>query len=58
MNDYQRGALEALIWAKITVKELKDKKGCLETALEEIENTIEDINAGVAVDFRERVKRR
>jgi len=55
MNDYVRGALEALTWARIV---LEDQEGDLKKAIEEIEAALKDINAGVAVDFRERLKQR
>jgi len=54
MNDYVRGALEALTWARTVVED----QGDLKKAIEEIDEALKDINAGVAVDFRERLKQR
>jgi hypothetical protein len=55
MNDYVRGALEALTWARTV---LEDQQGDPKSAIEEIEGALKDINAGVAVNFRERLKQR
>jgi len=54
MNDYVRGALEALTWARTVLEDQGDPK----RAIEEIEAALKDINAGVAVNFRERLKQR
>jgi hypothetical protein len=54
MNDYVRGALEALTWARAALEDQSD----LGKAIEEIEGALKDINAGVAVNFRERLKQR
>ena len=56
LHDYVRGALEALSWVKwrlINVK--KDPEG-MEKVIDEINEAIEDINKGVAIDFRERLR--
>lgn len=52
MNDYARGALEALSW----VRELLRRVGNLEAARREVEDALEDIMQGVGVDFRHRLR--
>jgi hypothetical protein len=52
MHDYVKGAFEALSWVRQSLK--NDKS--LEQILKEIEQALEDINEGVALDFRDRLK--
>jgi len=51
MNDYATGAVEALSWVKHLLKEKKN-----EDALSEVEDAIETILKGVAIDFRRRIE--
>jgi hypothetical protein len=48
MNSQAAGALEALAFARSKVKDTK--------ARQEIQSAIEDLLAGVGVDFRERIR--
>jgi len=47
MNDYVAGAVEALSWVKHLLKQKK-----AEEAIKEVEDAIETILKGVAIDFR------
>ncbi len=59
MHDYVRGAFEALSWVRLLLQELRDNPVCaVEEALKEIEGALEDINNGVASDFRWRLRAR
>ena len=51
MREYVRGALEALLWVK---KLLENEE--LSYIKNQVENAIEDITSGVAIDFRERLR--
>ena len=52
MNDYGRGALEALAW----VSRLLEEARSLKDVMTEVEAAKEDILKGVAVNFRDRLK--
>lgn len=61
MNDYVRGAFEALSWVQTLISSVspqKDQQGHLDKVLKEVEAAIVDIKEGVAVDFRDRLKTR
>ena len=51
MRDYIEGGLEALSWVRHLLKEKK-----AEEALKEVEDAIETILKGVAIDFRMRIE--
>lgn len=51
MNDYAMGALEALIWARKMIERLKKKE-----ALNQIRKAIEDLEEGIHIDFRQRLR--
>jgi len=51
MREYVRGSLEALLW----VKSMLESEN-LEAVKREVENAINDIMAGIAIDFRERLR--
>jgi len=55
LNDYCKGALEALVWVRSMVKRLKSQPETINRVLEEVDRAVEDINEGIAVDFRERL---
>ena len=55
LNDYCKGALEALVWVRSLIKRLKSQSGTVDRVLEEVDRAVEDINEGIAVDFRERL---
>lgn len=58
MHDYIRGAFQALTWVREIISEnSKDPKG-LERIKKEIDSALEDIEHGVAIDFRWRLKSR
>lgn len=52
LNDYSLGALQALSWAKQTLKKHGYKQG-----LTMIEETIQKIVSGVAVDFSKKIEK-
>jgi len=52
VHDYIRGAYQALTW----VRELLRDSENIDYVIKDIENAIDDINHGVAVDFRWRIK--
>lgn len=61
MNDYVRGAFEALSWVQTSIQSVDikhDPGDHLDRVLKEIEAAIADIKKGVAVDFRDRLKTR
>jgi len=47
--------LEALVWVRSLIKRLKNQSGTVDRVLEEVDKAMEDINEGIAVDFRERL---
>lgn len=51
MNEYGRGALEALSWVRRLLREERD----LKRVKAEVEKVVEMILNGVAVDFRRRM---
>jgi len=51
MRDYTEGVVEALNWVRHLLKEKK-----AEEALKEVEDAIETILKGVAIDFRRRIE--
>ena len=51
MRNYAVGAVEALSWVKHLLKEKK-----AEEALKEVEDAIETILKGAAIDFRRRIE--
>ena len=61
MHDYVRGVFEALSWVQRllvnSVDPEMDPLDVLNRAVAEVENAIEDIKEGVAMDFRERLRR-
>jgi len=56
LNDYCKGALEALVWVRSLIKRLKSQPGTVDRVLEEADRAVEDMNEGIAVDFRERLR--
>jgi len=59
MNEYIRGAFEALAWVQTVIEKQKmtDKHPSRwESLNEEIEEAIRDIRKGISVDFRERLR--
>jgi hypothetical protein len=56
LNDYVRGAFEALSWTKEVLSASKKDPAQVERVLKEIEGAIEDIRSGIAVDFRNRLR--
>jgi len=61
VHDYVRGVFEALTWVQRllvnSVDPEMDPLDVLNRAVAEVENAIEDIKEGVAMDFRERLRR-
>jgi len=56
LNDYVRGAFEALSWTKEVLVASKKDPAQVDRVLKEIEGAIEDIRSGIAVDFRNRLR--
>ena len=56
MHDYVRGAFEALSWIRMLLQDLKNDPEAIEKAVKEIDNAIDDIKAGVATNFRWKLK--
>jgi len=59
VNDYVRGAFEALSWTHVLLVNIHPKKdplGHLDKVIRELEAAIDDIREGVAVNFRDRLK--
>ena len=52
LHDYVKGAYEALSWIRVSLKNGKKH----DDLLKEVEQALEDINEGVALDFRDRLK--
>jgi len=56
LHDYVRGAFEALSWVRKLLVDLRRNPEGLERAVREVDEAIEDIREGVAIDFRERLR--
>ena len=59
MNDYVRGAFEALDWVEALLADIEPEKDPLDQLKEvvtEVEEALADIKEGVAVDFRHKLK--
>jgi len=59
VNDYVRGAFEALSWTHVLLVNVDMKKdpAChLDKMIREVEAAMDDIREGVAVNFRDRLK--
>ena len=55
MRDYAAGAFEALSWVKTLIKHSRTRCETCQRVLEQIEDAIEQMQTGVAVDFRRRI---
>ena len=55
MNDYARGALEALAWVRSITTGIEGKKERWEILKKEVESAQNDIMSGIAIDFRQRL---
>ena len=58
MHDYVKGAFEALSWVKRLILSYKTKDRGFDELLREVETALEDIEHGVAIDFRRRLRPR
>lgn len=59
MNDYVRGAFEALNWVEALLADIapeKNQRDQLKNVVTEVEEALADIKEGVAVDFRHKLK--
>ena len=56
MNDYGRGALEALAWVQSLMEEMRKAKDW-EKLRRDVDDVKEDLLRGIAVDFRFRIER-
>jgi len=52
LNDYLKGAFEALSWVRSILKDEKD----INDVIRQVDDAIVDVTEGVAVDFRRRLK--
>ena len=55
MRDYAEGAFEALSWIRTLIKNSNERCQTCQRILEEIEEAIDEMQTGVAIDFRRRV---
>jgi hypothetical protein len=51
MNDYSKGALEALVWAKTLLERSNTDK-----AMKEINDAIITLHYGIALDFKDKLE--
>ncbi len=56
LNDYTRGAFEALSWIQTILEDLENRPDAVKTLRKEIEEAISDIRRGIGVDFRFRLR--
>jgi len=56
LRDYVRGAYEALNWVQNLIRKHGEKPDLVEILAKEVSGAIDDINEGVAIDFRDRLK--
>jgi hypothetical protein len=56
MNDYCKGALEALAWVELLINRLSESPKGLEKLKAEVESAKQDILNGVGIDFRHRLR--
>jgi len=55
VNDYAAGAFEALSWIRMMIKRSNERCQTCQRVLEEIEEALDEMQTGVAVDFRRRI---
>jgi len=55
LRDYAEGAFEALSWIRMLIKGSSERCRTCQRVLEEIEEAIDEMQTGVAVDFRRRI---
>jgi len=56
LNDYGRGALEALAWVQSLMEEMRKDKDW-EKLRRDVDDAKEDLLRGIAIDFRFRIER-
>lgn len=56
MNDYTRGAFEALSWVESLIENLKNHPEGWKTLTKEVNDATIDIKRGIGVDFRYRLR--
>lgn len=56
MNDYTRGAFEALSWVESLIENLKHNPEGWKTLAKEVNDATIDIKRGIGVDFRYRLR--
>ncbi|RLI46326.1 hypothetical protein DRO69_03305 [Candidatus Bathyarchaeota archaeon] len=56
MNDYTRGAFEALSWVEGLIDDLKNHPEGWKILMKEVNEATIDIKRGVGVDFRYRLR--
>ena len=56
MNDYSKGALEALAWVQQLMKGLRDDPDGWARMEREVEAAKDDLLSGVGIDFRRRLR--
>jgi hypothetical protein len=55
LRDYAEGALEALSWIRMMIRGSNERCRTCQRVLEEIEDALDEMQTGVAVDFRRRI---
>ena len=58
MNDYSKGALEALAWVQQLMKGLRNEPDGWSRMEREVEAAKDDLLSGVGIDFRQRLRMR
>lgn len=60
MHDYVRGAFQALTWIRELMNSLENEKepNAFEKLIKEVDDALNDIEHGAAIDFRWRIKTR
>jgi len=56
MNDYARGAFEALSWILYLIEDLEGSENGWQKLKREVEERLRDIQTGVAVHFKTRLE--
>ena len=56
MNDYCKGAFEALSWVESLIESTENRPEALEEILKEVNAAIREIREGIAVNFKSRLR--
>ena len=56
MRETVQAVLEALMWVQVMLEDLVNDPDGVRKALREVEEALEDVKRGVALDFRQRLR--